>query len=468
MLPGLDTFATLKGLGNTAIKDKYTASRITLCSKKDGEEYQKKCLDRQCTECGTFLVDDHFQPLLSQHTDSQIKWNRWELKAVTCNGQNLTRMTKIQKAGTIRNIIDELKTELVQFSKHLFDASWQWRQYENLCNKLPDKWVVFCMDYAENYTCRSQDEAQAAHWANVQCTIHPVVATYHCPEEGCHDIVTDSIVFISNDQKHCCHGVQHFNSLAINHLLERGVEIQKLIHFTDCAPTQYKNKTAFVDASFSLQDFGFPTEKHFFGSRHGKGPCDREIGVIKKQVRLAVVGRQAEITNAEELYDYAKQNLLRPKTSSTSEHVHSRRSFIYVPFWEIKRRRSARMQVKALSNTRLQHAIRGIEPFVVAARERSCFCVACLRGEICPNVALLGSWRCSNLKTGKPYEDDLHVPQASVNQMLVDDMAHTFILDNDDLSLCGLLPDEFDIFTCTCKYSCTKFVNSIHKILTTN
>ena len=86
-----------------------------------------------------------------------------------------------------------------------------------------------------------------------------------------------------------------------NSLQSNGVKIDRLIQFSDCAPSQYKNKTSFTDASFSEKDFGFRTEKHFFGSRHGKGPCDREIGVLKKKARLEVLSRNVNISIAKEL-----------------------------------------------------------------------------------------------------------------------------------------------------------------------
>ena len=47
----------------------------------------------------------------------------------------------------------------------------------------------------------------------------------------------------------------------------------------------------------------------FFGSRHGKGPCDGLGASIKNLARRAVLGGQAIITNAEEFADFAKQRM---------------------------------------------------------------------------------------------------------------------------------------------------------------
>ena len=90
-------------------------------------------------------------------------------------------------------------------------------------------------------------------------------------------------------------------------LLQNGIRIEKLIQFSDGAPTQYKGKVNFADLSYSLEDYGVPTEKHYFGSRHGKGPCDREIGTIKKSVTLAVKSRAAEVSEAKSFFDHCSK-----------------------------------------------------------------------------------------------------------------------------------------------------------------
>ncbi|XP_038047900.1 uncharacterized protein LOC119722007 [Patiria miniata] len=318
-------------------------------------------------------------------------------------------MVKERKTATIQTMLDELEMEMVPFSRHLFNASWQWQQYDIISKNVPPNWVVFCMDFGENYSCKSQDEAQGAHWSNVQATIHPVVASYRCTEEGCTRTVTDSMMFISNDTKHCNHGVQHFSKTAIKQLQEKGVKVEKLVHFTDGASSQYKSKINFSDVSLSISYFGFQTEKHYFGSRHGKGPCDREIGVLKKQANINVAARQAEIANAFDLYNFGKENLTRP--SIPGEHVHEKRSFIFVQEGKINRNRPDHTDVETLKGTQRLHCVTGTDkPYVVAYRERSYFCHTCMtRIGKCSNEDITGTWNISNLKgvKGKTRTDDL-------------------------------------------------------------
>ena len=62
---------------------------------------------------------------------------------------------------------------------------------------------------------------------------------------------------------------------------------------------------------------------------------------------------------------------------------------------DINRDRPERTNVKAIRNTLKLHSIRGISPYVVMARERSCFCPACTTdrpvGE-CQHTDITGEW----------------------------------------------------------------------------
>ena len=81
---------------------------------------------------------------------------------------------------------------------------------------------------------------------------------------------THEIVHISDDLKHDAYLVKVFTNRAEQILENSGIVIHKIIEFTDQAPSQYKNKTAF----HYLQERRFPIVKNFFSVRHGKSSCD--------------------------------------------------------------------------------------------------------------------------------------------------------------------------------------------------
>ena len=113
-------------------------------------------------------------------------------------------------------------------------------------------------------------------------------------------MTSEAFIFVSDDTKHDSHAVQHFNGIMMKHLNEQHTTpFQKVVFFSDGVPAQYKNKTAFADLSCTEEDVGVSAEHHFFGTRHGKGPCDREFGTLKKAVKMQVKCRRADIDSAQ-------------------------------------------------------------------------------------------------------------------------------------------------------------------------
>ena len=60
------------------------------------------------------------------------------------------------------------------------------------------KATVVHMDFAEDYSCRSQDEVQTAHFNMTQVTLHPVVIYFKHDDSLQHK----SIAFVSDEPRH--------------------------------------------------------------------------------------------------------------------------------------------------------------------------------------------------------------------------------------------------------------------------
>ncbi|XP_041351558.1 uncharacterized protein LOC121370414 [Gigantopelta aegis] len=375
------------------IQDRYEASRLTLCPKLPGTDYKKSCIDWQCNDCGASLFSNHMQPAFEGDARlCRVVWWQWGMVPNPARPTS-SKMMKVKRETTFEELIEATSDALGPFSLHLFNAKWQWQQYNVISGNVPPRTVVCCMDFAENYTVRPQDTPQGHHWTNTQCTIHPVVASYQCLScDG--GVVTDSIVFITSDQTHDYHAVQHFLAKSVELLQSENLSFDRLITFSDGAPTQYKNRINFVDCSHALVDFGVMSERHYFGSRHGKGPCDREIGVIKKSVNRSVAARQVDMTDARSLFELCTSRLQLPREA---EHSHTKRRFLWVEPADINRDRPLRTQTKPLKDTRKHHCIKGIQPFVVSVRERSCFCKGCEGNTPCINADASGPWMAAEL-----------------------------------------------------------------------
>lgn len=113
-------------------------------------------------------------------------------------------------------------------------------------------------------------------------------------------------MFVSDDRTHDQHAVHDFLAIATEYLRRQGISFTHQVHFSDGAGSQYKNKTSFNEASYGMEDLGCKVEKHFFGSRYVKGPCDGEIGVLKRWAASAVKGRQVILSIAHDLYNYGR------------------------------------------------------------------------------------------------------------------------------------------------------------------
>lgn len=135
------------------------------------------------------------------------------------------------------------------------------------------------------------------------------------------------------DHNHDYLCVQHCIAKTIEYLIQEvGLEIEKQIQFSDGAPTQYKSKYSFVDMSMSQENFGHVTETHFFGSRHGKGPCDGEAGVIKRNISSNVATRSIVVSNAKEKLTLQSDN------ETDQNHIHSKR-ILFIKTGDIERNR---------------------------------------------------------------------------------------------------------------------------------
>jgi len=102
------------------------------------------------------------------------------------------------------------------------------------------------------------------------------------------------MVFLSDDNTHDYHAVDHFFKKSVEHLKEKGISFSKLIVFSDGCASQYKGKGSFADLSLS----NMLIERNFFGSDHGKSECDGEVGCINRAVDMAILGRKTVVSDA--------------------------------------------------------------------------------------------------------------------------------------------------------------------------
>ncbi len=102
--------------------------------------------------------------------DKQIKvtWYTWETTEGLPN--------KVQKSGTLGDVLHFLKTAATKFVYHCFVKKQQSGcfQAKTMLAKTGQE-LVLQVDLAENYTAVYQDEIQSARWHKKQVTVFPSV-----------------------------------------------------------------------------------------------------------------------------------------------------------------------------------------------------------------------------------------------------------------------------------------------------
>ena len=128
-----------------------------------------------------------------------------------CNTQSFLSW-KFERCS-YEQLVDLLIEHMELMAEHTFLASWNYVQYKEARRNISAGHVIFVHDFAQNYLCEQQNEAQGLHWVHQQVTLMPTVAHYHCAK--CEQLVTHEIVHITDDLKHDAHLVKLFESKSI-------------------------------------------------------------------------------------------------------------------------------------------------------------------------------------------------------------------------------------------------------------
>lgn len=164
--------------------------------------------------------------------------------------------------------------------KHDFIAVAQADYFNEMKNLISEGEFVITLDFAENYTCQTQDPIQSQHWSNVQATLHPYVVYFKRNNK----IEHLHYVIISEHLQHDANSVHYFNCKLMDHLKNKfgSRNVRKVTYFSDGAGSQYKNKFNLINLTKHKEDFGVDAQWNFFVTSHGKGACDGIGGTVKR------------------------------------------------------------------------------------------------------------------------------------------------------------------------------------------
>ncbi len=118
-----------------------------------------KCTHNGCGFAAKYSLPDNVK-------DSRATWMQWQ--------ENNGRMVKMQETGTIEDLYNYICPMTPKFMQHSYIKRQQAKKYEEdkiLASTINNRVAVLQMDFAENYTCTTQDEIQSAHWNQNQVTL---------------------------------------------------------------------------------------------------------------------------------------------------------------------------------------------------------------------------------------------------------------------------------------------------------
>lgn len=201
---------------------------------------------------------------------------------------------------------DTLFQKLDKLVTHDFLVQRQKQFLENLKNNLQPGQLLVFIDFSENYAFKIQEAVSQFYYNNASATLLPVVIYYKVGEELQHL----SWMGISNCMKHDCILVYTFQTKLIEFLKSKFDDITEINYFSDGAPSQFKNKNAFMNLDNHETDFRIPAIWHFFPTAHGKTASDGLGGSFKRNARRHSLqtGANQPIVDAQTLFRWAKLN----------------------------------------------------------------------------------------------------------------------------------------------------------------
>ena len=370
--------AVLKA-GVTSVSRSVTANCVMSCCSPGPEDIRRKgiyicprkCMLRECSGCrhrySSILNSNNKKLLLRKN----CKWHQWAQDYKWVNGERVKDVYRRQLfRGTVADLLGVLKLAMIALPMHVFLSKWQAKCMEDCRNSLKPGEVLMVLDFAKNITLSRQREVQYAFFSRLSVTFHSIVMYYWCPHKGfCNHQITDEFMCLTPDLTHDSHAVHEFTKLALQHLRDQGVPVNKLYQFSDNQCAQYKSHVSF-ELMFELEAmFDIIIEKHYTGAGHGKGPADGAVGRIKALLARAVLGGEICIQNSHELYLFLTKKFAKIMEDEDM-CMHYRRSFAYVP--EVDR--SVELVSSTLNGSMKLHSIKTAGRGCLLVRDTSCFC----------------------------------------------------------------------------------------------
>jgi hypothetical protein len=248
------------------------------------DQSMSDCMEGTCGNCPGMRSLQPDEILRSR----EVTWQQWTIEG--------GKTVKIMIDGTVGRCFEELEKQVPYFLNHTYVKRCQanaFSQEKESVRSNPGK-IVIEVDFAENYTAKSQNEIQSAYWSYTQVTIFTVCAW---EQGGVH-----SMAIVSDYLSHDKYAVNTFLKLILDYLNKNIRQFDEIVFFSDGAASQFKQKYLLAN----ITHWGSNISWNYFATSHGKGAVDGIGGQLKRNVRIQVMKGSCTVQNAAEFARTAK------------------------------------------------------------------------------------------------------------------------------------------------------------------
>lgn len=234
------------------------------------------CFSRSCNLCHSNEQTNKFVKYLEANVMDEALTS-----VVKYKGWINTPCTFVTYEKTLSEFLLVVEDTFEIFIPHSRRVAQQKQFFDCSIQRLNGEIVVINMDFAQQYSCIIQNQAQSFIFNSKQVTLF--VAAIHYSENGVHKI--QNHVVVSDIMIHDATTVY----LCVEKVLEevRRVKpgVKHIIYFTDGAGGHFKQKFNFINLTYHEQEYGITAELQMYPTSHGKTSCDGLGGNVKRRAR---------------------------------------------------------------------------------------------------------------------------------------------------------------------------------------
>lgn len=260
----------------------------------DAKDYN--CMSGNCTACKD--IKSKFSAVTKNHR-TKVDIKQWQKEG------NFSKIVTTSKS--VGSIVEKYSKQIQTFKFHTFVSKLQSKKKTEDLKNLPPGAALVMVDFSENETLIPQHEAQVGYWARKNLSVF-TVTLYITPDENSatDEIQTRSICIVSDNLEHNSHASNAYMREVLDYIKKEFPHIANVIVWSDGAPSHFKNKFNIANMLQLEKDYGYKIEWNFFGTSHGKSPCDGIGGNVKRMVNDRVKSQNLSIQNAAQFVEQAK------------------------------------------------------------------------------------------------------------------------------------------------------------------